>query len=224
MAGWPGLSIPDPSILVSAFVTLLVTIGPFETAPVFGGLTHGRSTAERRRIARRAVTIAGLVLVAFALGGEWLLSALQVSLPAMRTAGGVLLFLEAIKLMFADPHLSSISDAERAEAAPPRDISVFPLAFPLIAGPGSLVAVLLLAGQAQGNPLHLGGVLVVLLLCLAITLACYALIDPFMRLVGVTGADVIGRLSGLLLAALAMQFVFDGLNEGLLASLRPPSP
>src|SRR6201995_5451325 len=91
------------TFLLSAFVTLLVTIGPFETAPLFGALTRGQPPVERRRVARRAVVIAGCVLLAFALGGEWLLSVLHVSLPAMRTAGGVLLFLQAIHLILASP-------------------------------------------------------------------------------------------------------------------------
>lgn len=205
----------DIATLTSAFVTLLVTIGPFENAPVFGSLTRGMQKAERWRIARRAVAIAGVVLIAFALGGEWLLSALHVSLPAMRAAGGVLLFIEAIKLMFANPHLSSISEEERAEALPPRDITVFPLAFPLIAGPGSLVAVLLLMSQARDDALRVIGVLAVLMICLGITLAAFRAVDVLGRLLGVTGSDVVGRLSGLLLAALAMQFIFDGINEGL---------
>ena len=207
---------PDFPFLLSAFVTLLVTIGPFETAPLFGALTRGQSTDERRRTARRAVAIAGIVLLVFALGGDWLLSVLHVSLPAMRAAGGVLLFLEAIHLMIASPGLSSITEREAEEAQPPRDISVFPLAFPLIAGPGSLVAVLLLMTQADGRWLYAVGVLVVLLLCLAITLAAFVAVDVLNRVLGVTGSDVVGRLSGLLLAALAMQFIFDGINQGLL--------
>ena len=207
---------PDFPALLSAFVTLLVTIGPFETAPIFGALTRHAVTADRRRIARRAVTIAGIVLVGFGLCGEWLLSVLHVSLPALRTAGGVLLFLEAIQLMLAKPGLSSITEREQAEAQEPRDISVFPLAFPLIAGPGSLVAVLLLMSQANGRWLFAGGVLLVLLLCLAITYAAFAAVEVLGRVLGVTGADVVGRLSGLLLAAMAMQFIFDGITQGLL--------
>jgi multiple antibiotic resistance protein len=206
--------------LLSAFVTLLVTIAPFEAAPVFGELTRGMSRAERRPLAFRAVAIAGCVLVVFALAGEKLLSVLHVSLPAMRTAGGVLLFLEAIKLIFANASSSAISDAERKEARPPRDISVFPLAFPLIAGPGSLIAVILLMSKARGDlPLE-AGILLVLAVCLGLTLGSFLLVDGLHRLLGVTGSDVLGRVSGLLLAAMAMQFIFDGVNEGL---LRPPS-
>ena len=149
-----------------------------------------------------------------------LLGLLHVSLPALRTAGGVLLFLESIHLMFsAPPGLSSLSREEKEEASRPHDISVFPLAFPLIAGPGSLLAVVLLMSQADGNPWHVGGVLGVLAVCMALTWASLLSAETLIRLLGVTGSDVIGRISGLLLAALAMQYVFDGLNEGLLKRL-----
>ncbi|SJZ30395.1 multiple antibiotic resistance protein [Enhydrobacter aerosaccus] len=207
---------PEFATLLSAFVTLLVTIGPFETAPVFGTLTRDVTRGERLRIARQAVGIAGIVLIAFALGGERLLSILHVSLPALRTAGGVLLFLEAINLMTANPGTSAINPEERDEARPPRDITVFPLAFPLIAGPGSLMAVILLMSKAQGDLVLQAGILAVLVLCLAITLVAFIMVDSLRRILGVTGTDVVGRISGLLLAAMAMQFVFDGVTEGLL--------
>jgi multiple antibiotic resistance protein len=207
---------PDLATLLSAFVTLLVTIGPFETAPVFGALTQGATPLERRRTAFRAVVIAGIVLLLFALVGERLLAVLHVSLPALRTAGGILLFLEAVKLMTAQPGTSSINREERDEAKAPRDISVFPLAFPLIAGPGSLMAVILLMSKAHGDLLLQGGILAIVVLCLAITLFAYVMVDALHRLLGVTGTDVVGRISGLLLAAMAMQFVFDGVTEGLL--------
>jgi multiple antibiotic resistance protein len=210
----------DVTFLLSAFVTLLVTIAPFETAPVFVGLARHLAPDDRRRTVRRAVVISGLVLVAFALVGKGLLGLLHVSLPALRTAGGVLLFLEAIHLMFtAPPGMSTLNKAEREEANQPHDISVFPLAFPLIAGPGSLLAVVLLMSQAAGNPWHIAGVLAVLAICLLLTWASLSSAETLTRLLGVTGSDVIGRISGLLLAALAMQYVFDGLNEGLLKHL-----
>jgi multiple antibiotic resistance protein len=211
---------PELTTLLSAFVTLLVTIAPFETAPIFAGLARNLSPDERRRTIRRAVFIAGSVLVIFALVGKELLSLLHVSLPALRTAGGVLLFLEAIHLMFsAPPGLSTLNPQEQEEAKQPHDISVFPLAFPLIAGPGSMLAVVLLMSQAGGNPWHIGSILVVLAICLLLTWISLSSADVLIRLLGVTGSDVIGRVSGLLLAALAMQYVFDGLNEGLLKRL-----
>ena len=211
---------PELTTLLSAFVTLLVTIGPFEAAPIFAGLARHLSPDERRRTIRRAVFISGIVLVAFALVGKELLGLLHVSLPALRTAGGVLLFLEAIHLMFsAPPGMSTLNKAEQEEASQPHDISVFPLAFPLIAGPGSLLAVVLLMSQAGGNLWHVGSILAVLAVCLALTWVSLLSADTLIRLLGVTGSDVIGRISGLLLAALAMQYVFDGLNEGLLKRL-----
>lgn len=212
---------PEFPVLLSAFVTLLVTIGPFEAAPIFGALTRHMSAADRRRIGRRAVVIAGIVLVGFAIGGERLLSLLHVSLPALRTAGGVLLFLEAIQLVLARPGMSSITEREREEAQHPRDISVFPLAIPLLAGPGSMVAILLLVSQVDSQPVFAAGILLMLLLCLLITYAAFLLVDLLGRVLGVTGADVVGRVSGLLLAAMAMQFIFDGINQGLLLSPRP---
>jgi multiple antibiotic resistance protein len=169
---------PDLATLLSAFVTLLVTIGPFETAPVFGTLTSGMTRADRRRIARRAVAIAGSVLVVVALAGERLLGVLHVSLPALRAAGCVLLFLEAVNLMTASPGTSAINPEERDEARPPRDITVFPLAFPLIAGPGSLMAVILLMSKARGSLALEIGILLVLALCLAIALAAYIMALP----------------------------------------------
>jgi multiple antibiotic resistance protein len=210
----------DFTTLLSAFVTLLVTIGPFEAAPIFAGLSRHLSPDERRRTIRRAVLIAGAVLVVFALIGKELLELLHVSLPALRTAGGALLFLEAVHLMFsAPPGLSSLSPEEKEEASRPHDISVFPLAFPLIAGPGSLLAVVLLMSQAGGNPWHIGGILAVLAVVLLITWLSLSSAETLIRLLGVTGSDVIGRVSGLVLAALAMQYVFDGVNEGLLKRL-----
>ena len=196
--------------LLSAFVTLLVTIGPVETGAVFMGLTSGVHRPERRSLAVRAVLIAGGLLTMFTLGGLALLRLLHVSLPAFRVAGGVLLFMQAVTLVFSSPGLSSISEREEREARQPGDIAVFPLAFPLIAGPGSLSAVVLLAAAAGGlvGRVVLVGVLAV---CLLLTLAAMLASDWLVDRLGNTGADVVSRISGLLLAALAVQFVFDGL-------------
>jgi multiple antibiotic resistance protein len=112
--------------------------------------------------------------------------------------------------------LSTLSREEKGEARRPHDIGVFPLAFPLIAGPGSLLAVVLLMSQADRKPMHVAGILAALLVCPAPTWASLSSAEALIRLLGVTGSDVIGRISGLLLAALAMQYMFDGLNEGLL--------
>ncbi len=200
-----------PSVL-SAFVTLFVTMGPIETAVVFAGLTAGVHRPERRGLATRSILIAGFMLSLFAIGGTTALSFLHVSLPAFRVAGGLLLFLQALTLTFASPGLSSISEGERRDAQEPGDIAVFPLAFPVIAGPGSLAAVvLLMAGTREW--VDAAWVLVMLVACLGLTYAAMYVAEMLVRRLGRTGADVVGRVSGVLLAGLAVQFVFDGLRE-----------
>lgn len=200
-----------PSI-VSSFVTLLVTIGPVETAVVFASLTAGIHRTERRSLAVRSVTIAGFVLMLFAIGGAVALSLLHISLPAFRVAGGLLLFLQALTLTFSSPGLSSLNDLERHEAQQPGDIAVFPLAFPLIAGPGSLSAAVLVMGRTSGW-LEGVGVIAMALLCLLLTFIAMRWAERLVDTLGRTGADVVSRVSGILLAGLAVQFVFDGLAE-----------
>jgi multiple antibiotic resistance protein len=200
-----------PSVL-SAFVTLFVTIGPVETAAIFTSLTAGVHRPERRKLAVRSIAIAGLVLLLFAVAGQVLLGLLHISLPAFRVAGGVLLLLQALTLTFSSPGLSSISEGEKSEAREPGDIAVFPLAFPLIAGPGALSAIVLLMGRTSGL-VEGGAVLAMLGLCLALTYVAMLASDWLVGRLGRTGADVIGRVSGVLLAALAVQFIFDGLGE-----------
>jgi multiple antibiotic resistance protein len=201
-----------PSIL-SAFVTLFVTIGPIETAVLFASLTAGVHRPDRTSLATRSTVIAGLMLALFALGGTTALALLHVSLPAFRVAGGLLLFLQALTLTFASPGLSSISDGERREAQQPGDIAVFPLAFPVIAGPGSLSAIVLLTAGAP-EWIDRAWVLLMLLACLGLTYGAMFLAEALVRRLGRTGADVVGRVSGILLAGLAVQFVFDGLRQG----------
>jgi multiple antibiotic resistance protein len=200
------------SNLSSDFVTLLVTIGPIETAAVFAGLSAGLTPQERASLAKRAVSIAGGVMALFGIAGATVLSLLHVSMPAFRVAGGVLLFLQALTLTFASPGLSSINEGERREAQGTGDMAVFPLAFPLIAGPGSLSAIVLLEGRAANWGAQIA-VFASLLICLALTYLAMRLSGPLTRWLGKTGADVVGRVSGVLLAALAVQFVFDGLRQ-----------
>ncbi|MGO4170222.1 MarC family protein [Novosphingobium sp. YAF33] len=196
--------------ILSSFITLLVTIGPIEAAVVFAGLTAGIHRRERISLATRSVTIAAGVLLLFAVAGGVVLSLLHISLPAFRVAGGVLLFLQALTLTFSSPGLSSISEGERREAEGPGDIAVFPLAFPLIAGPGSLSAAVLVMGRT-GNWIEGGGVLAMIVVCIVLTWLAMLAADRLVLLLGGTGADVVGRISGVLLAGLAVQFVFDGL-------------
>lgn len=200
-----------PSIL-SAFVTLLVTIGPVETAVIFASLTAGVHRPDRRRLAVRSILIAGAMLLLFAVAGAAVLSLLHISLPAFRVAGGVLLFLQALTLTFSSPGLSSIDEGERREAEAPGDIAVFPLAFPLIAGPGSLAATVLVMGRTA-TWVESAGVLAMLLACLVITFVAMLASERFVDRLGGTGADVVGRMSGILLAGLAVQFIFDGLAD-----------
>jgi multiple antibiotic resistance protein len=200
-----------PSIL-SSFVTLFVTIGPVETAVVFASLTAGVHRAERNSLALRSVTIAGLVLLLFAVGGAGVLSLLHISLPAFRVAGGLLLLLQALTLTFSSPGLSSLDESERHDAEQPGDIAVFPLAFPLIAGPGGLSAAVLVMSRTAGW-IEAAGVIAMVLACLLLTYGAMRVAERLIAVLGRTGADVVGRVSGILLAGLAVQFVFDGLNE-----------
>src|ERR1700761_6571789 len=139
-----------PLQLWSAFFTLLATIGPVETAAVFASLTGGIHRAHRTSLAVRATLVAFGLLLVFALAGNLFLVMLHVSLPAFQIAGGLLLFLQALTLTFSKSGLSSISEGEQREAQQPGDIAVFPLAFPIIAGPGALSAVVLLTGRTEG--------------------------------------------------------------------------
>jgi multiple antibiotic resistance protein len=206
--------------LWSALVMLLVTIGPVEAALLFAGLTRRESRAERRALAIRSVLIAGTMLLLFAAAGPLVLGLLGVSMPAFQVAGGLLLFLQALSLIFAKSGSSSLSEAEQREAESLPNMAVVPLAFPVIAGPASLSAIILLIGRAaswQGQ----AGVIAMLLLCLALTLGLMLLAERLTRLLGRTGADVVGRVSGILLAALAVQFVFDGLKGAAAAGIFP---
>ena len=195
----------------SIFVTLFVTIGPIETAVVFASLTANTHRESRKSLAVRAVIIAGTMLLLFALCGNLVLSLLHVSLASFQIAGGLLLFLQALTLTFASPGLSSITEREHREAEKPGDIAVLPLAFPLIAGPGSLSAAVLLMSRATTFSEHIA-IFCSLLVCLLLTLVVMLLSEPVVKLLGETGADVVARISGVLLAALAVQFVVDGLR------------
>jgi multiple antibiotic resistance protein len=201
-----------PPGILSSFVTLLVTIGPIETAVIFASITVGIHRTQRASLARRSTIIAGFVLLLFALGGNATLNLLHISIPAFRVAGGLLLFLQALSLTFSGPGLSSISEGERRDAEKPGDIAVFPLAFPLIAGPGALSAAVLLMGKAQ-NWLSCFWVLAMIGICLGLTYLAMRSAEGLVTLLGQTGADVVGRISGILLAGLAVQIIFDGLEH-----------
>jgi multiple antibiotic resistance protein len=196
-------------------VTLFVTIDPIGTAPMFAALTANQSAPERRRTALRGVLIAAGVLVGFALVGEALLAAMGIGLEAFRIAGGVLLLLLSIEMvMVRHSGLRTTTDSEERESGQRADVSVFPLAIPLVAGPGAMTSVVLLMGAADGLA-TMALVLGELLLVLAVTLVCFLGAGRVQKWLGVTGVNVVTRVSGLLLAALAVQFVLDGLSGAL---------
>jgi len=194
------------------FVALLVIVDPFGTAVIFASMTANTTAAERRRQAIRATVIATIVLVAFALVGGWLLGALGIGLPAMRVAGGLLLFLLAADMVMGQTFLRATPEEQKA-GAEAQDISVFPLAIPLLAGPGGMTSMVLMREQARGDPAGLVAVLLALVVVLALTLACLLGAATVARLLGRTGGHVIGRVLGVLLAALAAQIALDGLKQ-----------
>lgn len=204
---------------VLAFATFFATIGPPDVAAMFAALTPGTPPRERRRIALRGTLIATVILVFFAVAGEQLLSVLGISLPALRIAGGILLFLIGLDMVFArSSGGTSTTPEETQEASLKQDITVFPLATPLIAGPGAMGAAILLMSDAAETLLLQAIVVAALLAVLAITLAGMLLATQLQRLLGVTGMHVITRILGVLLTGLAVQFVLDGIaNSGLVA-------
>jgi multiple antibiotic resistance protein len=196
----------DSAFLITAFVTLFVIIDPIGLAPLFVALTHGMDARTRRGIAIRACVIAALLLVLFAALGEAVLGFVGISMPAFRIAGGILLFLTALDMLF---ERRSKRREDQADERP--DPSVFPLAIPLIAGPGAIASVILLTGEMGG--LHgFATTVVVMLAVLAIVFALFMVAGLLERALGRTGINVVTRLLGMLLAALAVQFVLDGLR------------
>jgi len=203
-------------LFVSALVTFFVIIDPPGCAPIFAGLTAGTNAVHRRAMAVRAVLVASIILLGFALFGEALLHALGISLNAFRIAGGIMLFLIALEMVFEKRTERREDRAEKVKAEDPVDISIFPMAMPMIAGPGSIASVMLLMSQSKGieqSLVVLGAMLSILLLTLGALLAA----GPIMRIVGAKIEAVVSRLLGVLLAALAVQFVIDGIRAALAA-------
>lgn len=202
--------------LVKFFVVLLVVVEPLSLLPVLAGLTEGAGDTWRRRMAWKATGLSAIVCLVFAAGGGALLDLLGISVHAFRIGGGILLFLLAIEMVFARPSgVRSITPGEDAEAHGRADISVFPLAFPLIAGPGALATILLAFAGVPIGSLQFVAQVGVIVLVLAITLGLMLVTGPVMRVVGKTGSAVLGRLLGVLLAALASQFVIDGIRGAM---------
>ena len=211
-------------VFIPAFVTLLVAIDPPGCVPIFASLTAGTSRAHQKTMAIRSVLIAAMLLLAFAFVGDPLLSALGISMDAFRTAGGILVFLIALDMVFEKRTERHENRAEKVakeaeskhHAMEEEDISVFPMAMPMLAGPGSIASIVLLMTQSQGNWAAQAGVLAALLTVLAITLVGLIAAGPLLKIMGKTVSAVISRLLGVILAALAAQFVFDGIKHAFM--------
>lgn len=206
------------SLLLASFVTFFVAIDPVAMAPMFTTMTSGMTPEWRRRMAWRSVTIATGILLAFAFGGAWLLEQIHVSMDAFRIAGGLLLFLIAVDMLFEKRAERRDERAEKVAAEQARhpeqqdDISVFPLAIPLIAGPGAIASVMLFFAEHEGMAerlMVLLGAGANLALCLIAFLAA----GPLSKLMGPTVGSMLTRVFGILLAALAAQFVVDGIRN-----------
>ncbi len=202
-------------LFISAFVTLFVVIDPPGCAPIYAGLTSGASQRQRVSMALRASLIAALILVLFALFGEALLGALHIELNSFRIAGGIMLFVIAMDMVFEKRTQRREDRAEKIRATPEvEDVSTFPMAMPMIAGPGSIATMMLLMARAEGTQQTLV-VLAALAAVMLLTFAALAAAGPLMKLVGSKVEAVITRLLGVLLAALAAQYVIDGVRAVL---------
>lgn len=201
-----------------AFTTFFATVGPIEVAAMFAAMTTRSTAAHRRSMALRGCLIAGGIMLVFALFGELLLSALGISLAALRTSGGILLLLIGIDMVFVRPSGGrSTTEDETEEAGHKADISVFPLATPLIAGPGVMGAAILLMANAEGEWRLQSVIIGCLLFVLLLTYVALLGATVIQKVLGVTGLHVISRVFGVLLSALAVQFIFDGIRgSGLL--------
>ena len=197
-----------PEQLVSAFVTLLVVIDPIGMGPVFLGVTRGLDEAARRRVALEASLIAFCVLAGAALIGDWLLTKLGISLAAFRIAGGLLLFAIAFEMVFQRRNERKIEQAGQPGTA----MATFPLAVPLMAGPGAITAMVLLAGRLGYTPLALGALIAILAVMMLASYLVFLSAVKLERLMGPQGEALLGRLLGVLLAALAVQYVADGIK------------
>lgn len=203
---------------LTSFTTFFATIGPVEAAVLYAGFTSDLAAADRRRLALRAVMIASLILLVFTLFGQPLLAQLGVTLAALKTAGGAILGLIAIDMIFSGPgSRSKLTPKEGEEALHKDDVAVFPMATPLLAGPGAMSAGIVLSARAHGDVVQIAGVLVGLGAVLSITLALLLAAQELARFLGVTAQRVMMRVFGILLAAIAVQALFDGLKDAGLA-------
>jgi len=200
--------------LLKFFVVFFVVVEPVSLIPVFSGLTEGASDSYKHKMALKAVLVAGVILVLCAFGGAAFLNVAGISIDAFRIFGGLLLFLIALEMVFARESGTRTSSSEKAESVRRADISVFPLAFPFISGPGALATILLWFGPVRiwNQPLLFLGLLTGVAAVLVLALVAMWLSSPLMRVLGVTGANVANRLLGVVLGALSVQFVIDGIR------------
>ena len=202
--------------LIKFFVMFFVVVEPISLVPLFAALTAGASSGYKRKMACKAVILAGLILLIFALVGGALLDAMAISLHAFRIFGGLMLFLIALDMVYVRPSgARTTTSVEEAEVKQREDISVFPLAFPFIAGPGALATILLVTGGVPRASALFVGMMAVVVIVLVITYVLMLLTPHVMRVLGLTGANVISRLTGVILGALAVQFVIDGIRGSL---------
>jgi multiple antibiotic resistance protein len=201
--------------LISALVTLAVVVDPVGLVPAFVAITQGLPEKSRRNVALRACLIAAAILAGSALIGDWLLRTLSITLPAFRIAGGLLLFSIASEMVFGVRTVRQSRQAEEAIEEHVRNIAAFPLAIPLMAGPGAITASVLLSGRAGGDPLHMGILLGVVAAVMVLCYVVFLMASHIAKLLGTTANIVLSRLLGVLLAALAVQFVIDGVRVAL---------
>lgn len=201
-----------------ALTTFLATISPLNVAAVFATLTANTSSSYKRTMATRGALIAAAILIVFAMIGESLLTSLGISLAALRTSGGILLLLIGIEMVFVRTSGgTSTTEVEEQEAAGKQDISVFPLATPMMAGPGTMGAAILLMANTQGELALQAIVIGSLVTVIFVSFIALMLASQIQKILGVTGMQVISRVMGVLLSALAVQFIFDGIKQsGLL--------
>ncbi len=199
--------------LAKYFFVLFVVIEPVSLVPMFAALTADGDASYRRRVALKASLISGLMLIGFAVGGQWVLAYLGISVAAFKIGGGVLLLLLSIDMVFARRSgIRSTTVREQDEARLREDISVFPLAFPLIAGPGALATLVLIAGEASANPTVFAGLIGIVVVLMLIVLVLLLLSGQVMRVLGVTGANMVSRIFGVILVAMAIQYMVDGIK------------
>jgi multiple antibiotic resistance protein len=199
--------------VTSSFVTLVLVIDPIGLAPAFIALTHDLDASQKRALALRSSAIAAAILIVTALLGNWFLAQLQIGLSAFQISGGILLFGVAARMILGEHMRQESREAESAAREKIADLAAYPLAIPLIAGPGAITATLLLASRTGGNPLWLLALVLIIAAVASASALSFLLAGHLARLLGRTGNIVLARLLGIVLAAFATQFVVDGIKS-----------